>query len=179
MASKIGTLIVISSLVALGASAVDFGAHAGYYGNTVRRAYAGADVVIPFGMIAISPNLDYTRAHGEGLWFGNADVALRFNHGGPSFWVGAGPTYGYITSYGSRNSGGYRNVQPLVTYPPTNGGGGTRAMTFGNGSTRQWGWDANAGVDFGGALRPYVTARYNKVKSMKTTGIAVGVRFGR
>ncbi len=184
MASKIGSFTLVLTLVALGASAVDFGAHAGYYANNVRRAYVGADVMIPVGMLSISPNLDYTRSNGIGLWFGNADVAFRFSqHAGPAFWLGAGPTYGYITGYGS-SSRGYSNLQPNVTYPPPGGGGGSGSRGnitgFGNGATRDWGWDANAGVEFKtGAVTPYVTARYNKVKSMKATGLAVGLRFGR
>ena len=38
---------------------------------------------------------------------GNADLALRFSQGrGPSFWVGAGPTYYYVTN-ASESSEGY------------------------------------------------------------------------
>jgi len=43
---------------------------------------------------------------------------------------------------------------------------------------KEWGWDVNGGIGFGGTLRPYITARYNKIKEYKAGGVAVGIRFG-
>src|SRR5579872_5112777 len=91
------TLLAIVSI----ASAADFGGHVGYFGNDVRKADIGIHAMLPIGMIAIAPNIDYTRTDGAGLWFGNADVDLRFRTSrGPTFWIGAGPTYGYLSNYG-------------------------------------------------------------------------------
>ena len=44
---------------------------------------------------------------------------------------------------------------------------------------REWGWDVNGGISFSGTFRPYITARYNKIKEYKAGGVAVGLRFGR
>src|SRR6266702_3445240 len=101
----------VLSIVSVAASAIDFGVHAGYYDNDVKKAYLGANLMIPLGAVAIEPNVDYWKSHGAGYWLGGADVALRFSRPGPSFWVGAGSTYGYITGHGS-GSGGYSVSTP-------------------------------------------------------------------
>jgi len=77
--------------------------------------------MLPFGRIAISPNIDYTRMSNAGLWFGNADVAFRFGaNRGASYWVGAGPTYGYVSNYSTTNNGPYsqRSIGSLQYTPP-------------------------------------------------------------
>jgi hypothetical protein len=144
------TWMILGSLVLIAttASAIDFGAHIGYYDNDVKKAFVGADLMLPLGVVAISPNIDYTKIGGAGLWWGNADVDFRFSQGrGPQFWVGAGPTYYYVTGASEK--------------------------------VNEWGWDVNGGVGFSGTFRPYITARYNKIKEYKAGGVAVGLRFGR
>src|SRR5258706_15128912 len=130
--------------------------------------------MVPLGMVAIFPNVDYWKEHGEGYWLGGADVALRFSRPGPSFWVGAGPTYGYITGYDSSSSGYSGRAVGLQYTPPPAPGPGTSPSpgsdTIGgpfNGKSRAWGWDVNGGISFSGSFRPYVTARYDKVKHLK------------
>ena len=148
----------------------------------------------PFSSNALAPNIDYTKQDQAGLWFGNADVALRFptKSGGPSYWVGAGPTYGYVSNYSSAASGYSIRNRPVrsqqYTPPPTNGGGTTPSTGTGGTHTafeqfgdteRAWGWDVNAGVSWpGGSWRPYLVGRYNQVHDLKTAGVAVGLRFG-
>ena len=156
-------------LLATAASAIDLGAHIGYFDNDVKKAYVGADLMFPIGPISIAPNIDYTKISGAGLWWGNADVVLRFSPGtSPSFWVGAGPTYYYVTNADKAgSSGGY-------SY-----GGGVFSAATNSDTVKEWGWDVNGGIALSGTLRPYITARYNKIKEYKAGGIAVGLRFGR
>jgi hypothetical protein len=113
--------------------------------------------------------------------------------------VGAGPTYGYVSNYSSSSSGGYgmrghsvraQQYTPPPSTPPGGGGGSTPSTGSGSGgahtafeqfgnNSRAWGWDANAGAEWGAAnWRPYVLARYNQVHDLKTAGVAVGLRFG-
>ena len=186
-------LIVIGSAAL--ASAADFGGHVGYFGEDVKKADVGVNVMIPLGMIALAPNIDYTKQDQAGLWFGNADVAWQFkSKTGPSYWVGAGPTYGYVSNYSS-GTAGYgtrtRSVHAKQYTPPPGGGGGTTPGTgsgtggthtafdqFG-GTASAWGWDVNGGVSWpGGSWRPYLVGRYNQVHDLKTAGVAVGLRFG-
>src|SRR5207245_498231 len=167
MYRKISMTLIMLPLFAVASSAVDLGAHVGYYDNDVKKAFVGADLMLPIGsLLAIAPNIDYTKIGGSGLWWGNADLALRFSQGrGPSFWVGAGPTYYYVTN-ASESSEGYAHngVFSALANDPT---------------IREWGWDVNGGVSFSGTFRPYFTARYNKIKEYKAGGVAVGLRFGR
>jgi hypothetical protein len=184
MNSKVFVVAALFTLTAAVASAADFGVHVGYFDNDVKKGFLGADLMVPLGMIVIEPNVDYWKAHGAGYWLGNADVAIRFARTGPSFWVGAGPTYGYITGYDSSSTGyGGRTVTALQYAPgPTNPGTPSNgsAIIGGpfNGKDNAWGWDVNGGISFSGTLHPYVTARYNKVKNLKAGGVAVGIRFG-
>ena len=154
-------------LFAVGASAVDFGAHIGYFDNDVKKAYVGADLMFPIGPVSIAPNIDYTKIGSAGLWWANGDVVFRFGQGrGPSFWVGAGPTYYYVTNADQAGAaGGYSSGRFFLAE--------TNSDTI-----KEWGWDVNAGIGFSGTLRPYVTARYNKIKEYKAGGVAVGIRFG-
>jgi hypothetical protein len=155
-------------LCATAASAIDLGAHVGYFDNNVKKAYVGADLMLPIGPVSIAPNIDYTKIGSAGLWWANGDVVFRFGHsGGPSFWAGAGPTYYYVTNAGqSGSSGGYSAGGPYFL-------AATNSTTI-----KEWGWDVNGGVGFSGTLRPYITARYNKIKQFKAGGVAVGLRFG-
>lgn len=106
MHSKICYMAIVLVASAAVASAADFGGHVGYFGTDVKKADVGVRMMVPFGRFYLAPNLDYTRNTGAGLWFANADVALRLgSKSGPTYWVGAGPTYGYISSYGSGTSG--------------------------------------------------------------------------
>ena len=42
----------------------------------------------------------------------------------------------------------------------------------------EWGWDANGGIAFAtGGIKPYVSARYLKIKDFRSTGAFLGVRF--
>ena len=94
--------IGISALCAATASATQFGVRAGYYGNDIKKGFVGAELVFPFGSLAINPSIDYTKSAGVGLWFGSADVQYMFHPGGgPTYWVGAGPTYFLETYSGS------------------------------------------------------------------------------
>jgi len=197
MTSK--TLKLATALFACAAlaQAADFGGHVGYFGTDVKNADVGVNVMVPLGMFAIVPNIDYTRQNGAGLWFGNADLALRFGRtSGPMYWVGAGPTYGYVSNYSATAAGGPYAMpgsgrgQQYTPPPGTNPPGSNPPTTstpppphtafaqFG-GTTRAWGWDANAGVSWkASSVRPYVLARYNQVHDLKTAGVAVGIRFG-
>jgi len=166
MIRKMSTLLISLTFLAVGASAFDFGGHIGYYDNDVKKGYLGVDAMFPIGMFAIAPNIDYTKSHGAGLWWGAADLLLRFpQRGGPSFWVGAGPTYYYVTNY-SEGSSGYSRPGLVVSAQEES-------------TIKEWGWDVNGGIGFGGTLRPYITARYNKIKEYKAGGVAVGIRFGQ
>ncbi|HJT17627.1 MAG TPA: hypothetical protein VJ853_09575 [Thermoanaerobaculia bacterium] len=161
----------------------------------MSKADVGVNAMLPFGMIAISPNIDYTRMSGAGLWFGNADVAFRFNPttGGVNYWVGGGPTYGYVSNYSATNNGPYSQraigaqqyAPPPSTgpgAPPSNTPPSSRHTAFDRfgGATSAWGWDANAGAEWRAtsSLRPYVVGRYDQVHSLKTAGVAIGLRFG-
>ncbi len=184
----INRALVVTVAIALSATAaraVDFGAHVGYFGNDVKKVYVGADLALPFGMFALVPNIDYTRSNGIGLWYGNIDGALRFTPSGSGTMlsVGAGPTYGYVTGYGSSSTRGYAIVRENAYGGGGGGGGGTTSPVLGpgfNGNSSAWGWDINAAASFHtGMLRPYATLRYDKVKNVKATGLAVGLRFGR
>ena len=116
MSLKTWHLTLLTLAVAASASAVDFGGHVGYFGADVSKADIGVNAMLPFGMIAISPNIDYTRMAKAGLWFGNADVALRFGgNRGASYWVGAGPTYGYVSNYSTTTNGGPYSQRPVST----------------------------------------------------------------
>jgi len=189
---------VLSLLVTATCVAADFGAHVGYYDNDAKKAYIGVDLGLPIGPVALMPNIDYWRQNGYGYWIGNADVNLKWTQSnGPSFWVGAGPTYARITGSGSGSgTGGYAfrgspfdytpSPSPSPTPTPTPGtppntGAVTTGGVFGNGKNNAWGWDVNGGVAFGaigGNFRPYITGRYNKVKDYTAAGVAVGLRFG-
>jgi len=177
MNHKVFVVTAILILTAAVASAADLGVHVGYVDNDVKQGFLGADIMVPVGMVVIEPNIDYWKAHGYGYWLGNADVAIRFARTGPSFWVGAGPTYGYITGYNDSISGygGRKVTGQQYTVPPSTPGS---TGPF-NGKDNAWGWDVNGGISFSGTLHPYVTARYNKVKNLKAGGVAVGIRFGR
>jgi len=144
--------IAISAMCTATASATQFGIRAGYYGNDVKKGFGGAELVFPFGSLALNPSIDYTKSSGVGLWWGSADVQYMFHPGGgPTYWVGAGPTYFLETYSGSGES-----------------------------NEHEWGWDANAGLVWrSGGLSPYVTVRYEKIKDLKASGVAVGLRFGR
>lgn len=169
MSRKSCMILLLLVLSASAASAIDFGAHLGYFDNDVKKAYVGADVMFPIGMFAINPNIDYTKIDKAGLWWGNIDGLFRFaqKSGGPQFWVGAGPTYYYVTNANETGtSGGYR-------VPGAVFGADTAESTI-----KEWGWDVTGGIGFSGMLRPYVTARYNKIKEYKAGGVAVGIRFG-
>src|SRR6266849_520221 len=105
MSRKFLVIVAMLFLSTTVASAIDFGAHAGYYANEIKKPEVGVNLTVPIGMFAISPTVDYWKSHGYGYWLGGADVAIRFPRQGVSFWVGAGPTYGYITNYKSSGSG--------------------------------------------------------------------------
>lgn len=195
--SSIAALLMFT--IASVATAADFGGHVGYFDNSVKKPFIGVDFTLPLGPIAIMPNLDYWRSHGYGYWVANGDVALRFADGGSAYWIGAGPTYGFVTGAGSSSSGGGTgysmpaspydyttpgtNPNPPNTTNPTNPpttGGATVGGVFGNGKKNAWGYDVSGGIAFGtmGGLHPYITARYNKIKDLKAGGVAVGLRFG-
>ena len=189
---------VLTFTMAAVATAADFGGHLGYFDNDVKKPFIGVDFTLPIGPIAIMPNLDYWRSHGYGYWIANGDVTLRFANGGSSYWIGAGPTYGFVTGSGSSSSSGTGYSVPSMpaspydyTPPPSNPpsgtgptgpvtGGATVGGVFGNGKKNAWGYDVNGGIGFGamGGLHPYITARYNKIKDLKAAGVAVGLRFG-
>jgi hypothetical protein len=139
------TVLLCSAL----ASAAEVGVRAGYYGTDVKKAFGGVEVLFPFGSIAITPSIDYTRVEGVSLYFASADLQYVVRPlGGATYWLGAGPAYGYAHSGGE--------------------------------TAHEWGWDGNAGIGWrAGGLRPYATIRYVKIKELKTTGAAIGLRFGR
>lgn len=195
MANRIRSSLLLSILIlsaATVAAAADIGGHIGYFDNSVKKPYIGIDLSVPVGPIAIVPNIDYWRSHGYGYWIGNGDVTLRFAPtGAPSFWVGAGPAYGFVTGSGNSTTTTYSAIAtaPMASYtpppspspgvPPTAGSVSTGGI-FGNGKKNAWGWDVTGGVSFGkvGSVQPYVTGRYDKIKDLKAGGVAVGIRFG-
>jgi hypothetical protein len=147
MRLRLSLLFAVLTLSASSALAIDFGVHAGYYGNDLKEAFVGADLNLPLGPVAIVPNIDYARKSGVGYWFASGDLALRYKtSGGPSYWFGAGPTYGYWD---------------------------TGTFTFkewGWDANAGFGWTA-------AGFKPYVTGRYIKIKDFKTLGAAIGLRF--
>jgi hypothetical protein len=199
--ATICTLVLLTLSITSVATAADFGGHVGYYDNDVKKGFIGIDFTLPIGPVAIMPNLDYWRAHGYGYWTANGDVLLRFANGGSSYWIGAGPTYGWVTGSGSSGSSGTTYSMPQAspydygTQPPSNPPSGTNPTNptppttgnatvggvFGNGQKNAWGYDVTGGISFGkmGSVRPYVTARYNKIKDLKAGGVAIGLRFGK
>jgi hypothetical protein len=196
------SVAVLMFSIASVAAAADIGGHVGYFDNDVKKPIIGVDFALPLGPIAIMPNLDYWRSHGYGYWIANGDVTFRFANGGSSYWIGAGPTYGWVTGSGSGSSSGSSgpyampaspydyttpgtNPNPPNSTNPTNPTGPTTGAAtiggiFGNGEKSAWGYDVTGGIAFGkmGGLHPYVTARYNKIKDLKVAGVAVGLRFG-
>ena len=188
MTRKIWLNALILVAIAAAAGAVDFGGHVGYFGNDVKNADVGVNMMIPLGIIALAPNIDYTKQDQAGLWFGNADIAFRFPAGtksGATYWVGAGPTYGYVSNY--TEGVGASRTRPVSARQYGGGGGAGGSGSSGahtaydqfGGTERAWGWDANAGVSWGGSSwRPYLVGRYNQVHDLKTAGVAVGLRFG-
>jgi hypothetical protein len=136
--------LIVSASAAL---AVDFGVHAGYYGNDLKEAFVGADLRLPLGPVSIVPNVDYSRSHGVNWWFASGDVNLQYStSGGPSYWFGAGPTLGYVTVGGDHDS------------------------EWGWDANAGFGWTA-------AGFKPYITGRYIKIKDFKTLGAAIGLRF--
>ena len=154
MKLRIVLFLMAVVLAATAASAADVGVHGGYYWGDLKQWAVGVDAQWPIGPIAISPNVDYSRKNGFSWWFASGDVDLRFSPGGgaPSYWIGAGPTYGRV---------------------------GTSAFATGaNEHDSEWGWDANGGISWGmGGLKPYVSARYLKIKDFRSTGAFIGLRF--
>src|SRR5258708_16570854 len=142
MSRKTLGFIAVFILTTTIASAVDFGAHAGYYANDVKKPYVGVDLMVPIGMLAISPNVDYWKSHGVGYWLAGADLDVRIPHPGASFCGGAGPTYCFLTNYKygqttdvtsgiqQLNIGGlqYNPNPPGGTNPSTNGRAGYRPV---------------------------------------------------
>jgi len=195
MHSKICYMATALAVSAAVASAADFGGHVGYFGSDVQKADVGVNVMVPLGMLALMPNIDYTRNNQAGLWFGNADVALRFGgRSGTTYWVGAGPTYGYVSNYSAPSTPYARPVGSQQYTPPPGGGNPPSTPPSGStpptnrsafvqfgGATSAWGWDVNAGAAWKGSasIRPYVLGRYNQIHDLKTAGVAVGIRFGR
>jgi len=106
MKFRIVLLTLGIAAVSAAASAADFGAHAGYYWGDLKQWAVGVDAQWPIGPVAISPNIDYSRKNEVGWWFASGDVDLRWSWGGggPTYWVGAGPTYGYVTYQGDHDS---------------------------------------------------------------------------
>jgi len=105
MKFRFSSLLFALTLTAAAAMATDFGIHGGYYGNDLKEAFVGADLRLPFGPVSIMPNLDYSRSHGINWWFASGDVDLQYatSGGGPSYWFGAGPTYGRVTAGTAHN----------------------------------------------------------------------------
>jgi hypothetical protein len=106
MKSRILLLSLSIALVSIAASAADFGVHAGYFWGDLKNWTVGADAMWPVGPVAFSPNIEYTRKEGVNFYAGSADIDLRFptGSGGPTYWIGAGPTYGYVTFEGLSDS---------------------------------------------------------------------------
>ena len=195
-------LFILTLLLGAGAAyAVDFGGHVGYFGNDIQKAYLGVDLMAPIGPVVIVPNFDYSKAHGLGYWWANGDVAFRFSPSGSgsTFWLGAGPSYEFLTGTANGVSGGYGTISTNQYGGGGSGGGSggsgggsggsgggssgsgsgqSSAFTFDNGMRHAWGYDVTGGVAFSGHLRPYVQAHYNKIRNFKTAGVAVGFRFG-
>ncbi len=147
MKVRFSFLILAVTFVATAASAIDFGVHAGYYGNDLKEAFVGADLRLPLGPIDIVPNVDYSRKNDVGYWFAGADANLRYqSSGGPSYWFGAGPTYGYWEV------------------------GAFEFKEWGWSANTGIGWTA-------AGFKPYVTGRYIKIKDFKTLGASIGLRF--
>jgi hypothetical protein len=148
MKFRFSLLFVALALSASAALAVDFGVHGGYYGNDLKEAFVGADLVLPLGPVAFVPNVDYTQAHDIDYVIGSADFDLRHD----AYWFGAGPSYRYFTGYARRNR--VENVKMGI------------------------GFDANAGFAWtAGGIKPYVTGRYVRFDDFKALGAAIGLRF--
>jgi len=153
MKLRFSLLLVVITLWASAALAIDFGVHGGYYGNDLKEAFVGADIRLPIGPIAIVPNVDFSQSGDIIYWIGSADIDLTYKtSGGPSYWFGAGPVFSYFTGYGKRS----------------------REKNY----REDAGWDANAGFGWTAAgFKPYVTGRYVKIGDFKVLGAAIGLRF--
>src|SRR5436305_14994800 len=129
---------LILMAISMTAAAADFGAHIGYYDNDVKKAYIGADVSFVLGPVALMPNVDYWKEHGAGYWLGGGDVVLRGGSTGMAWWVGAGPTYGYITgddnnATATSRAGIYQHNGPTNPGSPTNPGNNNPSYAAGIG----------------------------------------------
>lgn len=83
------TVLLCSAL----APAAEVGVRAGYYGNDVKKAFGGVEVLFPFAAIVIAPSIDYTRIDGVSVYFASADLQYVIRPlGGAMYWLGAGPT---------------------------------------------------------------------------------------
>src|SRR6266568_5134091 len=104
MKCRILLLSLAITLVSIAASAADFGVHAGYFWGDLKNWTVGADAMWPVGPVAFSPNIEYTRKEGVNFYAASGDIDLRFPSGGATYWIGAGPTYGYVEFQGAHAS---------------------------------------------------------------------------
>jgi hypothetical protein len=142
------TISIFLLLVSLAASATEFGARVGYYGQDIKKAFGGAEVAFAVGPVVVTPSVDYIRVSGVNLWFASGDVQyVGRRAGAPWWWLGAGPTYGYARFQGISGHDWGWDVNAGV------------------------GWELTS-------VKPYVTLRYVKIKDLKAPGAAVGLRFG-
>ena len=51
---RVGLLIVVLALCSTAAMATQFGIRGGYYGNDIKKGFVGAELVFPFGSLAIN-----------------------------------------------------------------------------------------------------------------------------
>jgi hypothetical protein len=144
------TLIAAAVLLfSAGSAFAQASVRVGYFGNDIKKAFVGADVSVPIGsFLAITPGVDYTRVEGVNIWFAAADLQLMMH-----------PANGPMWWVGAGPTYGYARFQGI--------------------HDSDWGWDANAGLGWRmGGLSPYATLRYVKIQDLKTTGVALGLRFG-
>ena len=118
MKLRFSLFLLAFTLATSAAMATDFGIHGGYYGGDLKAGFVGADLRLPFGPVAIMPNIDYSRSHGINWWFASGDVDLQYSTsgGGPSYWFGAGPhngEWGYDVNAGL--GWGAAGFRPYVT----------------------------------------------------------------
>jgi len=148
MKCRVLLLSLVIALTSIAATASDFGVHGGYFWGDLKNWIVGVDAQWPIGPVAIAPNVDYTRKDGVNFYAGSVNLDLRFDSGagGPAYWLGAGPTYGYVEFQGDHAT--------------------------------EWGYNVDAGAAWkAGGVKPYIDARYYKIKEFKAGGIALGLRF--
>ncbi len=142
------SIFILLTLLSVATASAQFGAHIGYYGLDIKRAFAGVDYQFGTKPFRFTPGVDFTRSGGVNLYLANLDLQYAAAAGtDAAWWIGAGPSYARATF------------------------GGASGHVWGWNVNTGYEWKA-------GGLTPYASVRYAKFKDGKTAGAAIGLRFG-